>query len=123
PEENLEEAEKENLQTLEEAKKADPQLRIEVKKIFSAKPVSTPETSEICRAATSAIKSILKVDPAFSSFPGFTDMRFFAEHMPAITYGPGNPEIVHSPNEHVAVKDLLTAAKVYALTTLKYLSS
>ncbi len=122
PEETLEEAERELLQALKEAEEKDPQLKIEVKQVFSAKPVSTPETSEICLAASSAVKTILGVNPVFSGFPGFTDMRFFAEHMPAITYGPGNPEIVHSPNEHIAIKELLTAAKVYGLTTLRFLS-
>lgn len=35
---------------------------------------------------------------------------------PAMTYGPGSTVTAHSPNEHLAIDDLITATKTLALT-------
>jgi acetylornithine deacetylase len=40
--------------------------------------------------------------------------------IPTLIYGPGDIANAHSPNESVAVADLLQAAKVYALTALRF---
>lgn len=121
PEETIEDVEKTLKNFLEELKKDDPDLKLEMRVLDRVDPAYTTETEEIVEAVKSAIGKVLNLSPRIGALTGFTDMRWFKELMPTVLYGPGSMSQAHVSNEYVAVEALLTAAKVYALTTMKFL--
>ena len=40
-----------------------------------------------------------------------------------MVFGPGHPTVAHSSSEHILIEDLLTTAKVLALTMLEWCGS
>ena len=50
------------------------------------------------------------------------DMRYFRQQgVDTIVYGPGELSSAHQTDEHVAIEDLVLAAKVYALSAMTLL--
>ena len=121
PEENVEHVLNEIQEFVNELKREDPELRAEIKVLEKASPAYTREDEEIVKTVRSAIKEVLGRDAIISGLTGFTDMRFFNEVMPTILYGPGSMSQAHVADEHIPIDDLVTGAKVYALTILKFL--
>jgi succinyl-diaminopimelate desuccinylase len=121
PEENVEHVLSEIQEFVNELKREDPELRAEIKVLERASPAYTREDEEIVKTVKSAIKEVLGRDAIISGLTGFTDMRFFNEVMPTILYGPGSMSQAHVADEHISIDDLVTGAKVYALTILKFL--
>lgn len=72
---------------------------------------------QICRTVT-------KEEPIVSYFPGYTDTAVIAgklQNHNCMSYGPGNLECAHQPDEWVAVADILRCEEIYCqLTTLLY---
>jgi acetylornithine deacetylase len=50
------------------------------------------------------------------------DMRLLVNegHIPTVLYGPGNVRHAHRPNEFVMIDDLMTTARVLALTAMRF---
>ena len=86
-------------------------------------PSEIPENDLLVRSAVSAWRTVLGREPRLGCFPAGTDAGSLAEHgiptIPAI--GPGTLLRAHRPDEFVAVSELATAAKLYALTALRFL--
>lgn len=64
---------------------------------------------DICRTVT-------KKKPTVSYFPGYTDTAVIAgklQNHNCMSYGPGNLECAHQPDEWVAVEDILRCENVY----------
>ncbi|MEM4889662.1 MAG: M20 family metallopeptidase [Thermosphaera sp.] len=121
PEDTIEAVEKTLADFLERLKREDPELKLEMKVIDRVDPAYTSETEEIVGVVKSAIGVVLGRSPRLGALPGFTDMRWFKELMPTVLYGPGSMSQAHVHDEHVAVENLLVAAKVYALTSMRFL--
>jgi acetylornithine deacetylase len=43
-----------------------------------------------------------------------------AGRMPTVLFGPGDVRVAHMPDEHVAVSDLETAARVLTLSAVRF---
>jgi succinyl-diaminopimelate desuccinylase len=57
-----------------------------------------------------------------TGFSMTTDARFFiAKGIPTVIYGPGDPQILHKPDEWIGVDSVVEAARAYALTGLAML--
>ena len=57
-----------------------------------------------------------KKKPTVSYFPGYTDTAVIAgklQNHNCMSYGPGNLECAHQPDEWVAVEDILRCENVY----------
>lgn len=68
----------------------------------------------------SAALHALGARPGLSAITGGTDMRLFTgiAKKPALLFGPGDDSVAHFSNEHVSIKELVSACKVYALAAL-----
>lgn len=79
-----------------------------------------PIVAELQRAAG----EVLGKEPELDAFPGATDAPHFqlTAGIPCVAaFGPGLLPRAHSPNEHMAAEGVAQAAKIYALTALRYL--
>ncbi|GGL99091.1 M20/M25/M40 family metallo-hydrolase [Nakamurella endophytica] len=59
--------------------------------------------------------------PGLEGFFGLCDITWMeAQQIPGVVYGPGNALTAHAEDEYVAIDQLVTAAKTYALTAIEY---
>jgi acetylornithine deacetylase len=74
-------------------------------------------------AAESAGRSVLGRIVPRGTMPAFTDATIWSEAgIPSIpAFGPGLLSLAHRPNEYVGVSEIVEAARIYALTALRYL--
>ena len=97
-----------------------PGCRIAVSKVSENFSCFTPPTGPFFTAMASSVRRVRGRPTAFHVSTGFNDIHYFAQHLriPTLGYGPGGDDI-HAVDERARVKDLLSAAKIYAnlLTT------
>ena len=75
-----------------------------------------PTDSQLCQALGHAYEEALNSSVPTSGFTGVSDASFLnAAGIPTVVMGPGNIRFAHGPDEFVDTKELLDAAKVYAL--------
>jgi acetylornithine deacetylase len=69
-----------------------------------------------------AVRASLGFRPKLSGITGGTDMRLFTAvaHRPAVIFGPGDDATAHFSDEHVSVKDIVRACKVYSMAALSW---
>lgn len=92
----------------------DPDLDITVDSLQQGPPVETPPDAPLVNEARHAA-AMLGLDSAPVGYQQASDGRFFAARgIDTILFGPGLPELAHSPDEFVDLDDVLTAAKFYA---------
>ncbi len=97
-------------------------IAYELRDLMRVDPLLGSSDTELTRAAASAIRDVLDVGPSFIASPGTYDQKHIVRRAgiaECIAYGPGRLVLAHQPDEYVAVADLLAAAKVMALLTLR----
>jgi acetylornithine deacetylase/succinyl-diaminopimelate desuccinylase-like protein len=112
---------------LDQLRAEDPELRV------SAQPVSDldwfPPSSidpghPLVGAAQGAAQDVLGREVPLGTMPAFTDGTHWhlagVACMPAL--GPGSLLLAHRPNESVSIQEVIEAARIYALTALRYLN-
>lgn len=86
--------------------------------------VEKDSASPLLNHLTGICQTITGTTPVISCFPGYTDTAVIAgtlQNHNCMSYGPGNLECAHQPDEWVAVEDILRCEKVYRkLTDLLY---
>ena len=87
-------------------------------------PSAIDPAHELVHAAREAAGVVFGREVPTGVMPGFTDGTSWSEEgMPAIpAFGPGLLPLAHQPNEYVTVEEIVEAARIYALTALRYLS-
>jgi acetylornithine deacetylase len=87
-------------------------------------PSAIDPAHELVRAAREASRAVLGREVPTGIMPGFTDGTSWSEDgTPAIpAFGPGLLPLAHQPNEYVTVQEVVEAARIYALTALRYFS-
>jgi len=113
---------------LDELREEDDELKVELEferelNFVPAYQISREE--DVVKASIDAAASVLAPaqQPTISGIPGGTDAIYFKGlGFPIIpAFGPGLLHHCHGPNEYVPVKELVEAAKIYALTAMNYL--
>ncbi len=85
-------------------------------------PATTPLDAAIVASTTEAITDVTGRPPRVEGMTYGADMRLLVNQggIPTVLYGPGNVRRAHRPDESVPIEDLLTVARVIALTALRF---
>jgi succinyl-diaminopimelate desuccinylase len=97
-------------------------IAYEIHDLMRVDPLLGSPDGQLARAAGTAIRDVLKHEPSFIVSPGTYDQKHVVRRagiQECIAYGPGRLILAHQPDEYVAVADLVAAAKVMALLTLR----
>lgn len=91
---------------------------------WEARPASvSPPDSPVVQAMVAA-NGYLGLKADLAGFSMSTDARFFiAKGIPTVIYGPGDPLVLHKPDEWIGVDAVVEAARAYALTGLAMLGA
>ncbi len=85
-------------------------------------PARTDENHAIVRTLMDAHSDLLGRRPRVEGMPFGSDMGLLVNvaRIPTVLFGPGDIRNAHRPDEHVAVADLLSAARILALAALRF---
>lgn len=93
----------------------DPTLQVDVEVIQAGPPIETPLDAPIVHTAQDVLLA-LGLSSDIVGYHQASDGRFFAERgIPTILFGPGHPEVAHTPNESIDLDEVIKAAKFYTL--------
>ena len=111
------------LNYIEELKKQDPNLNVNVQIPIAFEPQLVNENSDFAKAVKNATKSVFKEEREFKLFLPSTDAHWFQERgIPTVLIGCSREDNnAHAEDEFVYIEDLINTTKMYALTTLNYL--
>ena len=124
PGENIEDAEREIRQVVEEMAAEDPEFEAEVSFNTRMDVSVSPADSELVKSFQRAAEKIVGIKPVPVGGSHSSDHGYFVtKHgKPVASYGTGGAG-THMANEHIAVEDILLTTKVYALTMLDLLGA
>jgi acetylornithine deacetylase/succinyl-diaminopimelate desuccinylase family protein len=121
PGENEETAYREISGLLNNLREKDEDLKVTLKPLFNADPSETSESAEIVEVLKGAVESLTGVTPGVGGMIGANDSRFFIEKgMPTVICGPGITTQSHAVDEYVEIEAVVNAARVYALTLIRF---
>ena len=85
-------------------------------------PAHTPADAAIVDATRCAIRDVTGEDARVEGMTYGADMRLLVNEggIPTVLFGPGDVRRAHRPDEFVPIDDLLTAARVIALTAIRF---
>jgi acetylornithine deacetylase len=85
-------------------------------------PAMTPIDSTIVVTTAGAIGDVTGSAPRVEGMTYGADMRLLVNQagIPTVLFGPGDVRQAHRPNESVPIDDLMTVARVIALTALRF---
>jgi len=112
PDENYDEARRELLDLLD-GFKDDHEISVEI--LQDARPSATPADDGLITSVQDNVARATGRQAPLSMCPGCLETRIYSQHgIPAVAYGPGPMSVMHGPNEHVPVANLVEACTVYA---------
>jgi len=109
---------------LGELASGDPDFRADIEFIEDRPVVAVGKDEPIVLAAAGAYRDVACREPVYNGVPGATDGTFLSawKGIPCLVNGPGPRHIPHQADEYVEVGQLLEAARVYALTSFRFLN-
>ena len=124
PGENIENAEREIRQVVEEMAAGDPEFEAEVSFNTRMDVSVSPADSELVKSFQRAAEKIVGIKPVPVGGSHSSDHGYFVtKHgKPVASYGTGGAG-THMADEHIAVEDIILTTKVYALTMLDLLGA
>ena len=126
PQETKEQVQEEIATRIHDLAQTDPWLRMHPPELdwhggWWWPPYDIPKDSPICHAAAKAYEIVMNRPAKYYGFTAVDDASFLnAAGIPTITMGPGSIENAHTANEHIEIKDLIEAVKIYALTVIEW---
>jgi acetylornithine deacetylase len=71
---------------------------------------------------SASFQDVMEGRPTIVGFPAGCDLPLLRKYggMPGLVFGPGNCTIAHSSNEHVPIQEVVSAAKIVAITALRW---
>jgi acetylornithine deacetylase len=124
PGETVEQAIAEFDALLERRRAEDTALDFERRVVMAVPPIDVPEDAVLCQVMRRAIAAEFGIDPGFAGMRGTTDAATFeAAGIPTLIFGPGSlTKEAHRADESVPLAQVHTAARVLALTAVRFLA-
>ena len=124
PEQDIASIKKKILDYIEDLKREDPLLDIQIQMPITLEPFVIDEKSDFAQAALKATRAVFNEERGFKLFMPSTDAHWFQERdIPTILIGSTREDNnIHSADEFVYIADLINTTKLFALTTLHFLS-
>jgi len=109
---------------LQELAREDAEFRADIEFIEDRPVVGISRDEPIARVSAEAFRDITGREPTWNGVPGATDGTFLSawKGIPCLVNGPGPRHIPHQVDEYVEVSELVEAARIYALSAMRYLS-
>lgn len=110
---------REELQTA--IREADPQADFELRHepefdLFEHNPLYLPKDHLLCQSLAATIEKVVDYQPVFESWGAFTDAALIQTlGIPAVICGPGDVSLAHRDDERVPMKEIVEAARIYAV--------
>ncbi|NJN18183.1 MAG: ArgE/DapE family deacylase [Oscillochloris sp.] len=126
--ENPHEARRELEQVVAAAAAADPWLAAHPPKLEwwggTFDPAATAIDHQIVQLSAAAFSDVSGKAPVYEGMTYGADMRLLRNvaGIPTVLFGPGDVRAAHRPDESVALEDLLTATRAFALAALRFCS-
>ena len=124
-EEGFESTRQEIVRLLDEVSRRQPTRRYELEDLMVVHPTVTPQEDLLVRSLARSIEAVLGRRPELVASPGTYDHKHVARiaGVPScVAYGPGELEQAHQPDEWCGIEDMVSSAKVMALTLLDLLA-
>lgn len=105
---------------INELKEEDPEFEAEIEVTQFRKPFQIDRTEPIVQTILVSAEKVLNKKIELSGFPAYTDAGFIhnVAKKPAVVFGPG--EQAHTDNESIITKNVVDAARIYAMAILDF---
>ncbi|MEM3640310.1 MAG: M20/M25/M40 family metallo-hydrolase, partial [Candidatus Bathyarchaeia archaeon] len=107
---------------IKQYQEANPKISIKTKIKDSIEPFESDPDSPVVKALSRSIREVRHKTATLLRKTGKGDMNLFgrAVKIPVVTYGPGDPTLSHTENEHIDLQEYLDSIEVYkgAITRL-----
>ena len=103
-----------------------PGFRYGLRDIFEVRPVMTEADRPVVRQTMEAVRRVIGRPAALICSPGTYDQKHIERIgglRDCIAYGPGILDLAHQPDEYVGIDDMVTSAKVMALSAYALLTA
>ena len=99
---------------IEGYKAENPAVRVNVEVDDYTEPYLADKRSPLVKALSQAIWKVRRTRTMLVNKTGTGDMNVFGRltEVPTVTYGPGDPHLDHTPNEHISISNYLESIKI-----------
>jgi acetylornithine deacetylase/succinyl-diaminopimelate desuccinylase family protein len=102
----------------------DPESRVEIKKTISLPPTETSPDNPLVRAIQETTREFTGETPEIIGNGGITvTKQLLMRGIPAVAFGAGDSDQAHMQDESISVAELVTFAKVIAMTSVRLLGT
>jgi succinyl-diaminopimelate desuccinylase len=111
---------------LEGLQAKDPEFKYKIEDLMIVHPVHTDEHCELVTTISDSVEKLFGRKPKLTASPGTYDQKHvvrIGSVAQCIAYGPGILAQAHLPDEYCLVDDVISAAKVMALTAIDLLGA
>ena len=125
-EENFDDVRGEIHAMLADLQAKNPEFKYKMEDLMIVHPVHTDENCDLVQAISGSVEKIFGYKPRLTASPGTYDQKHvvrIGSVAQCIAYGPGILNQAHLPDEYCLLEDVISSAKVMALTTMQLLGA
>jgi len=124
PGEDVKGAEEQLHSLLQKLRAKDLSLVITSKTSVECEPAETSSSERIVQVCRRAVAHVRGRDPGITGFPATCDMRFMVNQgrIPTVILGPGSLEQAHARDEHIEIRQIIDAKRIYGEVAKELLS-
>lgn len=97
-------------------------IEVDLVKTQQFSPWEISQQDPVVKRLRYACRQVLGNKPAFSALSGYCEVELLAKAgIPSVVFGPGADSAAHAPDEHVAIREVLDATRIYALLAHEFI--